>query len=194
MSAKPAPQGLLPSESPVPLASILEANPLFGTSGSNGRLPRVLRWIEQLPEDDEEPSRYTAAIHRRYVSMWLKAAQISSETKSFSCKRRQFRFLRRDGCSPSSQGPCGAQLRTGGPAITWALSSQSSISSFPVANRSHARYSGVCSAQQRSHRWRPFFHGKAGCAFQLCPPLVRVIGHFCGDHRDTVGPSTRCTG
>jgi hypothetical protein len=43
-----------------------------------GRMPKVLHWIEQLPEDDETPSRYAAAIRRRYVSMWLKAAQILS--------------------------------------------------------------------------------------------------------------------
>jgi hypothetical protein len=49
--------------------------------GRYGGLPKVLHWIEQLPEDDEGPSRYTAAIRRRYVSMWLKAAQVFSENQ-----------------------------------------------------------------------------------------------------------------
>jgi hypothetical protein len=47
--------------------------------GRYGQMPDVLYWIEQLPDDDEAPSRYAAAIRRRYVSMWLKAAQVFSE-------------------------------------------------------------------------------------------------------------------
>lgn len=46
--------------------------------GHRRRMPKVLSWIEQLPENDGTPSRYTAAIRRRYVSMWLNAAQALS--------------------------------------------------------------------------------------------------------------------
>jgi len=46
-----------------------------------GGLPKVLNWIEKPPEEDEDegPSHYTAAIRKRYVSMWLKAAEVFSE-------------------------------------------------------------------------------------------------------------------
>lgn len=46
--------------------------------GRYGRMPKVLHWVEQLPQDDGTPSQYATAIRRRYVSMWLKAAQVLS--------------------------------------------------------------------------------------------------------------------
>jgi hypothetical protein len=43
--------------------------------GDRRQMPQVFFWIEKLPEEQETPSRWTAAIRRRYVSMWLKSAQ-----------------------------------------------------------------------------------------------------------------------
>lgn len=47
------------------------------TDRPHRKMPKVLHWIEQLPDnDDEGPARYATAIRRRYVSMWVKAAQV----------------------------------------------------------------------------------------------------------------------
>ncbi len=48
----------------------------------NHKMPKVLHWIEQLPDDDEGPARHATVIRRRYVSMWLKAAQVLSANQA----------------------------------------------------------------------------------------------------------------
>jgi hypothetical protein len=38
-------------------------------------MPQVFFWIEELPKEGETPSKWAAAVRRRHVSVWMKAAQ-----------------------------------------------------------------------------------------------------------------------